>query len=153
MFKRQTGVGKMKTERIGKTSRRTNHANPAGWETNRTCFRLVSTRTRRRLRCTLRQVSRLRRRSLSDRQSQTSTTRAKLCVDQHVDPVEALAVLAEFLKFVLARIDRQERNLVVTVIEQDAAEFRCLCERAELAIRADSSTARDLGVVHDDQPQ
>ena len=73
--------------------------------------------------------------------------------DQHVGPTKALAILAEFLKFVLTRIDGQEMDLVVTIIEQDAAEFRCLCERAELAVRAESGTHRDLGVVHDYQPQ
>jgi hypothetical protein len=73
--------------------------------------------------------------------------------DQHAGPAKALAILAEFLKFVSARIDRQERNLVMTVIDQDAAEFRCLCERAELAVRAESGTHRDLGVGHDYQPQ
>jgi hypothetical protein len=41
----------------------------------------------------------------------------------------------------------------MTVIDQDAAEFRCLCERAELAVRAESGTHRDLGVGHDYQPQ
>jgi hypothetical protein len=73
--------------------------------------------------------------------------------DQHVDSAKALPILAELLKFVLARIDRQEKNLVVTVIEQDTAEFQCLCERAELAIRPESGTPRDLGAVHDNQQQ
>ena len=74
-------------------------------------------------------------------------------VEQHVGPAKVLTILAQFLKFVMVRIDGKERNLIVTIIEQDAAEFHCLCERAKLAIRADSSTPRDLGVVHDDQPQ
>ena len=63
---------------------------------------------------------------------------------------KTLAILAEFLKFVLARIDCQETNLVVTIIEQDAVEFRCLCDRAELAIRTDFGTPGNDGVVHDD---
>jgi hypothetical protein len=71
--------------------------------------------------------------------------------DQRAGPAKSLAILAEFLKFVLPRIDCQERNLVVTVIEQDVPEFRRLCDRAELAIRTDSGTPRDAGVVHDDQ--
>jgi hypothetical protein len=73
--------------------------------------------------------------------------------EQHVGPAKTLAILAEFLKFVLARIGCGEGNLVVTVIEQDVAEFHCLCERAELAVRAESGPHRDLGIVHDNQPQ
>jgi hypothetical protein len=68
--------------------------------------------------------------------------------DQHVGPAKAIAILAEFLEFVLARVDRQERDLIVTVIEQDAAKFRCLCERAELAVRAEAGTPRVACVVH-----
>ena len=71
--------------------------------------------------------------------------------DQHVGPAKALAILAEFLAFVRARIDRQDRNLIVTIVEQDEAEFRRLCDCAELTIRAGSGTPRDVGVVHDDQ--
>jgi hypothetical protein len=71
--------------------------------------------------------------------------------DQHVGSDEALAVLPELLKFVLARIDRQGSNLIVTIVAQDAVEFRCLCDRAELAISAGSGTPREVGVVHDDQ--
>jgi hypothetical protein len=52
--------------------------------------------------------------------------------DQHVGSAAALAVLAEFLNFVLARIDRQGKNLIVTIVEQDADEFRCLWDRAVL---------------------
>ena len=57
--------------------------------------------------------------------------------DQNASLAKTLAILAEFLKFVLARIDCQETNLIMTVIEQDAVVFRCLCDRAELAIRTD----------------
>lgn len=73
--------------------------------------------------------------------------------DQNASLAKTLAILAEFLKFVLARIDCQETNLIMTVIEQDAVVFRCLCDRAELAIRTDSGTPRDVGVVHDDHDQ
>jgi hypothetical protein len=76
---------------------------------------------------------------------------SQVYAEQHAGPAKTLAILAEFLKFVLPRIDCQERNVVVTVIEQDVPEFRRLCDRAELAIRTDSGTLRDVGVVHDDQ--
>lgn len=151
-FKGKHGVGKMRTERIGKTS--THKSRKAGGlgdqpgslppivnkdETEITLDNAASVETAPAAV------------SLTDKSDVDDE--GQVCADQHVGPAEALAILAEFLKFVLARIDRQERNLVVTVIEQDAAEFRCLCERAELAIRAESGTPRDLGVVHDDQPQ
>lgn len=151
-FKGKHGVGKMKTERIGKTS--TNKSRKAGGlgdqpgslapivnkdETEITLHTAASVETAPAAV------------SLTDKSDVDDE--GQVCADQHVGPAKALAILAEFLKFVLARIDRQERNLVVSVIEQDAAEFRCLCKRAALAISADSGTPRDLGVVHDDQPQ
>ena len=45
----------------------------------------------------------------------------KVDADQHVGADEALAILAEFAKFVIARIDCQGKNIIVTVTEEDAA--------------------------------
>jgi hypothetical protein len=61
--------------------------------------------------------------------------------DQYVGVDEALAILAEFAKFVIARIASQGRNTIVTVTEEDADQFRGLCDRAELAIGAESAAA------------
>ena len=72
-------------------------------------------------------------------------------VDQHVGPAKSLAILAEFVRFVLTRIDRQERNLIVNIIEQDEAEFCRLCECAELVICAESGMPHDVGAVRDGQ--
>jgi hypothetical protein len=62
--------------------------------------------------------------------------------DQHVAADETLAILAEFAKFVIARIDCQGKNIIVTVTEEDAVQFRSLCGRAELAIGAELSDLR-----------
>jgi hypothetical protein len=58
--------------------------------------------------------------------------------NQHVGADEALAILAEFAKFVIARIASQGKNIIVTVTEEDADQFRSLCDRAKLAIGAES---------------
>ena len=53
---------------------------------------------------------------------------------------EALAI-AEFAKFVIARIGCQGKNVIVTVTEADADQFRSLAGRAKLAIAAESGAA------------
>jgi hypothetical protein len=54
---------------------------------------------------------------------------------------EALAILAEFAKFVIARIGCQGKNIIVTVTEADADQFRSLAGLAKLAIAAESGAA------------
>jgi hypothetical protein len=60
---------------------------------------------------------------------------------QDVGTDEALAILAEFAKFVIARISYQAKNIIVTVTDEDADQFRSLCGRAELAIGTESGAA------------
>jgi hypothetical protein len=61
--------------------------------------------------------------------------------EQDVETDEALAILAEFAKFVIARIASQGKDIVMTVTEEDVDQFRSLCGRAKLAIGAESGTA------------
>jgi hypothetical protein len=58
--------------------------------------------------------------------------------NQHAGTDEALAILAEFAKFVIARITYRATNIIVTITEEDAHQFRSLCGRAKLAIGAES---------------
>ena len=57
---------------------------------------------------------------------------------QHVGPDEALAMVAEFARFIIARIHEAGECIVVTITEDDADLFRSLRNRAELAIRNES---------------
>src|ERR1035437_4658362 len=61
--------------------------------------------------------------------------------NQHVGADEALAILAEFAKFVIARIAYRAKNIIVTITEEDADQFRSLCGRVELAIGAEPGAA------------
>jgi hypothetical protein len=55
---------------------------------------------------------------------------------------EALAILAEFATFVIARIGCQGKNIIVTVTETDVDQFRSLAGRAKLAIAVESGGGR-----------
>jgi hypothetical protein len=61
--------------------------------------------------------------------------------EQYVEADEALFILAEFAKFIIARIASQGKNIIVTVTENDADQFRSLCGRAKLAIGTESGAA------------
>ena len=51
--------------------------------------------------------------------------------------IEALAKVAEFAKFVIVRTSSEGRNIIVTITEEDADQFRSLRDRAELAIQTE----------------
>jgi hypothetical protein len=140
-------VGKMKTERIGKT-----HKSRKAGELGDQPGLLSPSVNKNETEITLHTAP-----SVENAQAAVSLIdkfaaddESQVYAGQDVGPAKALAILAEFLKFVLARIDRQDRNFVVTIVEQDATEFRCLCDRAESAIRAESGSSGNDGVVHDE---
>jgi ribosomal protein L36 len=71
---------------------------------------------------------------LTGRVVPTQSTDAYPDVDQPIGPDEAVAIMKEFAKFIMARIRRQGKIMVITVTEEDVHEFDCLLGRAKLAI-------------------
>jgi hypothetical protein len=63
---------------------------------------------------------------------------AQVNAEQNVGPDEALAMVAEFAEFIIARIHDEGKCIIVTITEDDADLFRSLRIRAELAIRNES---------------
>lgn len=55
--------------------------------------------------------------------------------EQRIGAIKALAIMAEFAKFVIVRTSSEGTNIIVTITEEDADQFRSLRDRAELAIQ------------------
>ena len=62
---------------------------------------------------------------------------SQVYADQHVGSDEALTMVAEFARFVIAHIHDEGKNIMVTITEDDADLFRNLRNRAEFAIRTE----------------
>jgi len=55
-------------------------------------------------------------------------------IPESITPDEALGALRDFARFVIERIKRSGKKIVITVIEEDVHEFHGLLRMAELAI-------------------
>jgi hypothetical protein len=72
------------------------------------------------------------------------TENGQVHAHQHVGQDEALAMVTEFAKFVIARIHDGGNNIIVTITGEDADLFRSLRNRAQLAIRTEPVAHSEL---------
>jgi hypothetical protein len=131
------GIGKMKTERIGKGSRRRALRSvgsgdqsdlPASSANNDAAK--ITQRTAESIETAAAAAS-----AIDDKTDVGEL--GQVYADQQVDQDEALAMVAEFARFVIAHIYDDGKNIIVTITEDDADLFRSLRNRAELAIRTE----------------